>query len=58
MNAQIFMMLIAGVSIIRFFKGYVTRKREFDIVNEVSGFIAHLFVVFAVYGIVYLIVNI
>lgn len=58
MNVQVIMMLIAGVSVIRFFKGMTTRKRGLDINTEVDEFIAHLIVVFGVYGIVYLILSI
>jgi hypothetical protein len=57
MNAQIFMTLIAVVSVIRFIKGYMTRKREFNFNDEVNGLIAHTTVVFGVYGITYLIVS-
>lgn len=57
MNAQIFMMLIVGVSIIRFFKGYATRKKEFDFNDEVNGFTTHLIVVFVIYMIVYLVLS-
>jgi hypothetical protein len=51
------MMLITGVSVIRFFKGYATRKKEFNIINEMNGFTAHLFIIFLIYGITYLIIN-
>ena len=57
MNAQIFMTLIAVVSVIRFIKGYMTRKREFNFDDEVNGLITHTTVVFGVYGITYLIVS-
>jgi hypothetical protein len=57
MNAQIFMMLIAVVSVIRFIKGMATRKREFNFEKEVNGFFTHTTVVFGVYGITYLIVS-
>lgn len=58
MNAQIFMALITVVSAIRFIKGYATRKREFNLDNEVKGIFAHSFLTFGVYGIIYLITNI
>ena len=57
MNAQIFMTLIAVVSVIRFIKGRATRKREFNLDNEVNGFFTHTTVVFGIYGITYLIVS-
>jgi len=57
MNAQIFMTLIAVVSVIRFIKGRATRKREFNLDNEINGFFTHTAVVFGVYGITYLIVS-
>ena len=57
MNAQIFITLIAVVSVIRFIKGYMTRKREFNFEDEVNGFFAHTTVVFGVYGVTYLIVS-
>jgi hypothetical protein len=57
MNAQIFMTLIAVVSVIRFIKGMATRKREFNFETEVNGFFAHTTVVFGIYGISYLIVS-
>ena len=52
MNAQIFMMLIVGVSIIRFFKGFKNRKKEFNVNEEVNGFFIHLITTFAIYGII------
>ena len=58
MNAQIFMMLIIVILVIRFIKGYTTRKREFNLDNEVKGIFAHSFLTFGVYGIIYLITNI
>jgi hypothetical protein len=57
MNAQIFITLIAVVSVIRFIKGRATRKREFNFETEVNGFFTHTTVVFGVYGITYLIVS-
>ncbi len=58
MDAQIFMMLITVVLVIRFIKGYATRKREFNLNNEVKGIFAHSFLTFGAYGIIYLITNI
>ena len=53
MNAQIFMMLIAAVSITRFFKGFKNRKNEFDFADEVNGFVTQSIVTIVVYMIVY-----
>ena len=52
MNAQIFMMLIVGVSIIRFFKGFKNRKKEFNFNDEMNEFFVHLVVTFIIYGVI------
>ncbi len=54
MNAQIFMMLIVGVSIIRFFKG-IFNKEQTQFKEEVAGFLLHVTIVSIVYIIVYFI---
>jgi hypothetical protein len=53
MNAQVIMMLIAMVSIIRFFKGFKNRKDGFNVETEMIDFITQLVIVFVVYGVVY-----
>ena len=54
MNAQIFMMLSVGVSIIRFFKG-IFNKEQTQFKEEVAGFLLHVTIVSIVYIIVYFI---
>ena len=41
MSTQIFMMLIIGVSIIRFFKG-IFNKKQTQFKEEVAGFLLHV----------------
>jgi hypothetical protein len=53
MNTQVIMMLIAMVSIIRFFKGFKNRKDGFNVETEMIDFITQLVIVFVVYGVVY-----
>jgi len=54
MSTQIFMMLIIGVSIIRFFKG-IFNKKQTQFKEEVAGFLLHVTIVGIVYIIIYFI---
>jgi hypothetical protein len=59
MSTQIFILsLFTTVSIVRFIKGYITRNREFNFVDEVNGTIAHTVVLGAVFLIVFGVVSI
>ena len=59
MSTQIFILsLFTTVSIVRFIKGYITRNREFNFVDEVNGTIAHTVVLGVVFLVIFGVVSI
>jgi hypothetical protein len=59
MNTQIFILsLFTIVSIVSFIKGYFTRNREFNFVDEINGTIAHTVVLGVVFLVVFGVVSI
>jgi hypothetical protein len=59
MSTQIFILsLFTTVSIVRFVKGYITRNREFNFIDEVNGTITHTVVLGAVFLVIFGVVSI
>lgn len=53
MNTQVFILLIAIVAIIRFFKGITSRNREINVSDEINSFVTQAVVTLVFYIIIY-----
>jgi len=53
MNTQVFILLIAIVAIIRFFKGITSRNKEINVSDEINSFVTQAVVTLVFYVIIY-----
>ena len=53
MNTQVFVLLIAIVAIIRFFKGITSRNREINVSDEINSFVTQTIVTLVFYVMIY-----
>lgn len=53
MNTQVFILLIAIVAIIRFFKGITSRNKEINVSDEINSFVTQTVVTLVLYIIIY-----
>jgi hypothetical protein len=58
MNAQIFILLIAGVAIIRFVKGIFSKNKQQDIKEEINGFFLQSITTVVLFLVIYGVLNI
>lgn len=53
MNTQVFILLIAIVAIVRFFKGITSRNKEINVSDEINSFVTQAVVTLVFYVIIY-----
>jgi hypothetical protein len=58
MNAQIFILLIAGVTIIRFVKGIFSKNKQQDAKEEINGFFLQSITTVVLFLVIYGVLNI